>query len=294
MTLAGRWAGLHLKVKDVIARHGMVATVAVVLPHLAALALMLFYEVTVYSIAVYTLTWGLLNFFWLIIFRRAAVAATLSLIVIGSVVALSDLKFGALWLQLSFVDVLIVDTDTAEYVLSLFPWLGWLVAAIAAASLLLLVLVWRFDPTWIRLRNAFAGFAACFMAVAVLCSAVELDPLEGYHGNKYVSFFVRSAVLSVSELATRGMLDSDVAVVDRLKPVADLSCKPTTKLPHIILVHDESSFDIRSAPGIKVPPGFHRVQFEYFPYDGFFGLLLTAFTFTVPLIMKKIGFINQP
>jgi hypothetical protein len=36
----------------------------------------------------------------------------------------------------------------------------------------------------------------------------------------------------------------------------DLTCTPTGKPPHIILVHDESSFDIRSAPGINVPPGY--------------------------------------
>uniref|UniRef100_UPI0025C18C78 sulfatase-like hydrolase/transferase n=1 Tax=Bradyrhizobium sp. TaxID=376 RepID=UPI0025C18C78 len=38
---------------------------------------------------------------------------------------------------------------------------------------------------------------------------------------------------------------------------APVSCHPSRKLPHIILLHDESSFDITAAPGIKVPPGYY-------------------------------------
>jgi hypothetical protein len=43
-----------------------------------------------------------------------------------------------------------------------------------------------------------------------------------------------------------------------------MDCKPAIKPPHIILIHDESSFDIRSAPGIKVPPdyGKHFISFD--------------------------------
>ena len=39
---------------------------------------------------------------------------------------------------------------------------------------------------------------------------------------------------------------------------------PAGKPPHIILVHDESSFDIRMAPGIKVPDGYgsHFLSFD--------------------------------
>ena len=37
------------------------------------------------------------------------------------------------------------------------------------------------------------------------------------------------------------------------------------KPPHIILVHDESSFDIRRAPGIKLPQGYDR---HFHSFDG--------------------------
>ncbi len=38
-------------------------------------------------------------------------------------------------------------------------------------------------------------------------------------------------------------------------PLVD-SCHPAGRRPNIIMIHDESSFDIRSADGIKVPPGY--------------------------------------
>src|SRR5262249_6180319 len=53
----------------------------------------------------------------------------------------------------------------------------------------------------------------------------------------------------------QGFMESDAVVSDRLK-AADKTCQPVHKPPHIILVHDESAFDVRQAPGIKVPPGY--------------------------------------
>src|SRR5581483_12466415 len=65
----------------------------------------------------------------------------------------------------------------------------------------------------------------------------------------------RSAVDTVSALATQGLMESDAFASERLQPTAD-DCAPAAKPPHIILIHDESSFDIRMAPGIKVPDGY--------------------------------------
>jgi hypothetical protein len=261
----GRFAKMRGRASGFVARHGVFAAACIGLPHLAAAAIMFWYEITPYSMAVFVLTWGLLNCFWIVLLRRAAVAAALSLATIALLVALSELKFSALWLQLSFIDLMIVDVDTAEYVLATMPWVIWVAAAIAAAALPLLFLIWRADSVPVRRRTGLAGFTACLIGVAAICSAVELNPLEGYHGNKYVSFFTRTAVLSISELMSHGMLESDAAVLERLNSEIDVSCATTTaKQPHIILVHDESSFDIRSAPGVKVPPqyGEHFRSFD--------------------------------
>jgi hypothetical protein len=259
MSFLARTAGrFRATASAFVARHGRFAAISIMLLHLAAAAIMLWYEVTLYAAAVYVLTWALLNFFFLVLLRRAAIAATLSLVIVAVLVALSEFKYAALWLQLSFVDLMIVDTDTVDYVLTIFPWLGWVVVAFAAVLLPLLVLIWWLDPIRVRMRYALAGFAFCLTALVALCSAVELNPLEGYHGNKYVSFFTRTAVLSVHELMTHGMMESDEAVAESLKPLAAsaVACHPARKPPHIILVHDESSFDIRSAPGIRVPAGY--------------------------------------
>jgi len=51
-------------------------------------------------------------------------------------------------------------------------------------------------------------------------------------------------------------MESDAFASDRLQPIGEEVCAPAKKPPHIILIHDESSFDIRVAPGIKVPDGY--------------------------------------
>src|SRR5260370_18631484 len=60
----------------------------------------------------------------------------------------------------------------------------------------------------------------------------------------------------MSELATDGYMEADAAITDRLKPLPIEICAPQAKPPHIILVHDESSFDIRAVPGVKVPADY--------------------------------------
>src|SRR5262249_25741745 len=71
------------------------------------------------------------------------------------------------------------------------------------------------------------------------------------------SNFARTGVGAVTELVHHGMLQSDAfAAVPLRQLAANEACVPSGKPPHIILVHDESSFDITVAPGMKVPPGY--------------------------------------
>jgi len=71
--------------------------------------------------------------------------------------------------------------------------------------------------------------------------------------------FARTGVAAVTELTVHGMLESDAFVAGRHGSLApDEACAPPAKPPHIILVHDESSFDVTVAPGVKVPPGLPR------------------------------------
>src|SRR5205085_3353907 len=72
----------------------------------------------------------------------------------------------------------------------------------------------------------------------------------------YVSKFARSGATATVDYVTRGYLESDATTSDRLGLVAGSNCRPAAKPPNIILLHDESSFDIRAARGIKVPPDY--------------------------------------
>ena len=71
--------------------------------------------------AAFLLVWALLNFFWLALVRRPAVAALLSLELIVALTLLSRFKFDKLWMTVDFVDVMIIDRDTSAFLLAVFP-----------------------------------------------------------------------------------------------------------------------------------------------------------------------------
>jgi hypothetical protein len=43
---------------------------------------------------------------------------------------------------------------------------------------------------------------------------------------------------------THGFMEYDAVIADRLEPTIGETCQAAGKRPHIIMVHDESSFDI--------------------------------------------------
>jgi hypothetical protein len=246
----------RLAATDFVVRHGVLPIILIALLHLAAIAVMGWYELYLVSKAAFILTWGLLNFFWLAVLRRPGIAAGLSLALIAILILVSQLKYQVLWMTVSFVDLLIIDTDTIAFLFTIFPSLGGTVAIITALTLPVLGLIWWLDPFRIRFRSAMAGIAGCLAGLAGLSFVSTLEPYEAFYGNNHVSNFARSGVTAIAELWTHGFMESDAVVTDHLKSTVDLTCTPTGKPPHIILVHDESSFDIRSAPGINVPPGY--------------------------------------
>jgi hypothetical protein len=205
------------------------------------------------------LTWILLNCVLLLLIRRAALAAALSVGVIELVILVSQFKFKITWMTANFLDVMLIDPDSIAFLLSVMPGLRLATAAAVIGGLVLILLLWRFDRTRIpRLASAVIG-CGCLAAVIALATRVPEEPHEPFQGVNHVSNFTRSMVVSLSELSGSGWLDFDRAVASRLKPLpTDDDCKPEGKPPHIIMVLDESSFDIRSAPGVKVPQGYGR------------------------------------
>src|SRR5713226_7132798 len=89
-----------------------ISTAAMAVLHGAALVAIWLTEYGPFGLTLALLTWGFLNCFWLMVLRRPAVAAALSLVMIASMVSLSQFKFNVLEMTLSFFDVLIIDPDT--------------------------------------------------------------------------------------------------------------------------------------------------------------------------------------
>jgi hypothetical protein len=257
-------SALERRLKLAVARHRALGVGSVAVIHVAALAVMAWTEVDPMGWALFLLAWGLLNFFWLMLLRRPGLSALLALAMIVILVVLSRFKSEHLWMTVSFVDMMIIDADTIAFLLTIFPRLQ--VAVIAAIVLAgpLAILIWRLDPFHIRRRTAVLGGAACLAGLAAISIAIPEEPWEAFLGENYWSKFIRSGVTAASELTRHGLFDAGAVVAERFKPGLGETCLPARKPPHIIMVLDESSFDIRTIPGIKVPAdyGAHFRSFD--------------------------------
>jgi hypothetical protein len=245
---------LRKRIATVIARHGARQTALLLFPHFIALAIMVATEWTATAMAAFVLAWGILNFFWIALTRRPILAGVLSLVMMTLLVLLSQLKYHVLMMTANFVDLMIVDTDTVSFLFTIFPALRWIVTLCVIALVPLILFAWRFDPYRMRRIAAAVLAIACLGGLTALETRFPMQPFEAFYGGNLVSSFARSGVDAVSELMTHGLMQSDAYAAERLKPTG--ACEPEVKPPHIILIHDESSFDIRVAPGIKVPNGY--------------------------------------
>jgi phosphoglycerol transferase MdoB-like AlkP superfamily enzyme len=223
--------------------------------HVVALVVLIATESDLVAKLVFLLVWGVLNFFWLALFRRPLVAALLSLEFVIALTLLSRFKFDKLWMTVDFVDLMIIDQDTSAFLLAVFPSLrGWIALA-AAATVAILVAAWRLDLSRIRVRTSLIGGSLCMIGLIALALSFPTNLDEDFVSQNYVSKFARTGVEAIHEFAGHGYLQSDANVAETLD-TTPATCNPSRKLPHIILLHDESSFDITVAPGIKVPPGY--------------------------------------
>jgi hypothetical protein len=255
----------RLPLSVAVSRHGMWRLAPTATLHLAALAVLLWSENDLVPKLAFVLSWGLLNCFWLALLRRPALSAALSLGLIVGLIAISRFKFKVLWMTANFIDVLIIDADTLAYLWSIFPTVRIFVLLGLAVAAPLAVLLWWSDPLRIRLRTALAGFAACLAVLTGLSIAAPLEHGQAFGDENYVSTFARSGVDAVSGLLDDGFLQYDPVLADGFRLAPEGACKAPVKRPHIILLHDESSFDIRAVNGIKVPEGYGR---HFLSFDG--------------------------
>jgi len=228
------------------------------MPHLAALGILLQTETDFGSRLVFLLCWGALNFSWIALLRRPALSGALSLTMIVVLVLLSRLKHDIVQMTVNFVDLMMIDRDSIAFLFKIFPNLRWSAVISALLIVPLMIALWRLDPFRIRRLPAAVTALVCIAGLAGFSLTWPQEDWRGYYADNYISKFARSGVIAVSDFANGGFMESDAAALERLKLPLEEACHPAGRRPHIIMIHDESSYDIRSAPQIKVPAGYGR------------------------------------
>ena len=226
--------------------------------HLLALGVLIWSEHAWEAQASFVLIWGFLNFLWLVILPRPITAAALSLAFIVVLVMLSQFKHGVTMTTVTFVDLMLVDLASFSFLMSVIPGLAWKVTIAAGLVLAVLAIVWRNETFAVRRSVAAAGGTFCFAALAVLSLALPADREDEFYSHQYVSKFARSAAVAAVDLAIRGVLEADAVSPQRLNVPSGRACSAGRKLPHIVMVFDESSFDASMLPNVSIPPNYRE------------------------------------
>src|SRR5512141_1609776 len=179
--------------------------------HLIALIIMAATEADLVDKAAFLLVWAVLNFLWLALVRRPAVAALISLEFVVALTLLSRFKYDKLWMTVDFVDLMIIDRDTSAFLLAAFPSLrGWIGLAVTATAVLLMA-AWRFDRYRIGMLASLAGASLGMAALVALSLSFPTDLHEDFSGQNYVSKFARTGVEAIHEFADHGFLQADAS-----------------------------------------------------------------------------------
>ena len=236
----------------------------VTLLYTAALVVMTATEVDLATKATFLLAWALLNFFWLAVLRRPSIAALLSLAMVVALILLSQFKHDKLMMTVNFVDLMIIDPrhvglsldDHAATCAGRSPRRRARCDSAAGACF------GGSIPSACACARARSAALCCMGALVALSLAFPTD-LYGEFFNRELRVEIRALRRGrdATSSSTHGLLESDARPsAEQLKAPPAAACSPARKLPHIILLHDESSFDITAAPGINVPPGYSAIS----------------------------------
>src|ERR1700752_2148353 len=236
--------------------------------HLGALYALLTTEYGAFAVTLSLLAWLFANCLVLVFLPRPGIAAALALMATVVLIALSRFKFDILQLTLTFLDFLIIDRDTFSFLLSIFPRLKLPLLLAAIAVVPVLWLIGRTDPFRVSRKGSLALLAFATISISAMAVAVPEQPGEPFQGINHISGLARSGVVAVSRLSWTGWIEADppsqpaLALARGAHAAAPVVLPPSTecdtkvKRPHIIMMLDESSFDVTAAPGIKVPAGY--------------------------------------
>jgi hypothetical protein len=224
--------------------------------HLSALAVLLWSEHETGARAVFLLTWGFLNFFWLVWLRRPLLSGAISLGLIATLIVLSQFKHRVLMFTVDFVDIMLIDFGTLSFLTRIVPGFAWKMMVAVPAIILLLVLLWRLDPFRARRRIAFVGALVSLIALVGISLAIPMDREDELFPHQYVSKFVRSGAVALVDLTTRGVLEADARAFGWPSLAKDEACDAGRKQPHIIMIFDESSFNAGMLPNVVLPANY--------------------------------------
>jgi hypothetical protein len=250
-------AVIYLKQHLVTADRRCLGAVAILAAmQLAAVGLLIWSEADLAARTAFVLTWGLLNFFWLALLRRPMSAAALSLSLIVILIALSQFKHDVLMMTATFVDVMIIDLATFSFLMIIIPGLAWKVGIAVLLAIPVLLMMWRADPFRVPRGMAVLGCLGCMGALTALSFALPMDREDEFYPHQYVSKFARSASIATVDLISHGVLEADAAGPGRLILGNGGGCEAGRKLPHIVMIFDESSFDATMLPDVRVPVNY--------------------------------------
>jgi hypothetical protein len=226
--------------------------------HLVAFGILFWSEAEPAARAAFVLTWGLLNFSWLVLLRRPLISAALSLAIVVILVVLSLFKHSVLMMTATFVDVMLIDFATFLFFIKVNPGLVLNLTLAVALTIPVWVFLWRSEPFRVRRSHALLSGLVCLAALVALSLGVPTDREDEFLRHQYVSKFARSAAVAAVDLANGGVLEADAAVAGHVSLGTGAACEASRKLPHIVMVFDESSFDATMMPGVKVPPNYRE------------------------------------
>ena len=170
---------------------------------------------------------GSLEFLFSALLRRPGISAALSLAVVSFIILMSQFKFGITWMTLTFLDVLVIDSDTFYFLVQIFPVLRiWLVAG-ALIFIPGAILIWWIDPFRDSAADVVGGGPRSVSPESSHCrSHFPNNANEPFQGINHVSSFSRSGVYAVSQLLAQGWIDADDKVSDPVPMRADAACRP--------------------------------------------------------------------
>src|SRR4029453_9211311 len=113
----------------------------------------------------FVVSWGILNFLFIALLRRPALLGALSLTLVVVLVLLSRLKHDVVQMTANFLDLMLIDRDTAAFLFTIFPTLRLSVVLAPIVILPLMYALWWLDPFRIRRLPAAAGLLTCTAAL---------------------------------------------------------------------------------------------------------------------------------